>query len=300
MSVTPVQKSPRTLQITGLPLSRGEIVKKIALACLKDLAVCLLLGSTVALFVPSSIGNGFLAAAAIQMLWGIVFHTARILAVEQAAQKGKHAERYEQLSSFCEYVTGANFAVFSGFNTQLLVHETGHALAASLVYRTPPLQIEIYPFSGGITRYFKHLTPWGKTLGAPAALAFVIASGPCFTLLLSTVVFTIGLKIKEAYPQLGKYLICYGVLDFLITANYALSAVWTDPYNLIHDFVHLSIFGVNPVTVTVGVIAIPLLIAAGMHFCKKSSPSFPPGPFALDVHLIDPVALHIKTDEKIL
>jgi hypothetical protein len=277
MLASPIQASPYVKYETiGLPLTCIQIIKKVALAVFKDLALFLFLGFGVSLFVPVAIGSGYLVISLlVQTAVSLFFHSLGAFAAYRAAEKGKHESRYATLATTCEYMTGTNFALLTGLNTQFLVHETGHALAALSVYKNPKIRVEVYPFSGGLTTYFKRLNDFGKKLGAPTALALVIASGPGFTLLISSVILAVGLMVKGKNPLLGKYMICYSAVDFLNTASYALSTLKTDPFNWAHDFAHLSFFGLDPVVATIVILAVPLLISAGAHWWKRR-PDFKP------------------------
>jgi hypothetical protein len=254
--------------------TRNELIKKIALACLKEFAISLILGLAVCCFVPSVVGiSAVITASLIQLAVSIFFHSLGTYADYKVSQKGGNVAFFQNLRTIAEWVTGANFALFTGFNTQMLIHEGGHALAAIAAYKRPRPQMILYPFNGGLTQFYKTtLTPFGKKLGPVATTCFVIASGPGLTLLISTVLFAIGVAIQKKYPQVGKYLIAWGILDFANHAQYALSALWADPSRLAHDFVHLSIFGLHPVVAGIGIIAIPIIVGLGIMWFQKGSP----------------------------
>lgn len=250
------------LPCANVSFPRRDVVKQVALACLKELAISLTLGITVASFVPSAIGlQHLLIAFLTQTAFSLVLHSLGAY----AAQK-----KFSRFLSFCEWLTGANFAISSGYNTQLLIHETGHALGALAVYKRPFPQIEIYPFIGGHTQFSKRaLTVFGKSVGPVAATCIFVASGPALTLLVSSVLFGLGLFIKEKHPKLGKAFIAWGILDFVYHAKYAYSALTANSSDVAHDFVRLGILGLDPVTATIGIIAIPIIITLGAHLCKR-------------------------------
>jgi len=257
----------------NLPLAAIDVVKNVTLVCLKECAVSVALGVTIACFVPTPAGIAFLVSAtAVQMTVSVFFHSLGAFAAYNISRKGSNVDQLEKLQNACEWITGSNFALLTGFNTQMLVHETGHTLATLLSYKSPRPMIEIFPFMGGITKYYKtSLTAFGRKIGPVATTCFVIASGPAFTLLISAAILAIGVAMKDRYPQFSKYLIAWGVLDFANHANYAYSALRANPSNFSHDFVHLSIFGLHPIVATVGIIAIPILVTLGVNWWQASS-----------------------------
>jgi len=280
MSVLPIQYAPFPLPAMGpahgvIPSPSGtEVIKKVALSCLKDLAASLVLGAVVACFVPTPVGITLLIySIAIQFTVNTFFQMLGGFSAYKAAQKGPYEAQFERTANLCEWMTGVNFALFTGLNAQTLIHESGHALATLAVYRRPRPRIEVMPFIGGLTKYFKTpLTPFGKKLGAVGSTILVVACGPGFTLLISSILLVVGLSIKDKHPQLGKALISWSFFDFLNHAHYAYSATWASPTNLAHDFVHLAIFGLHPVVATIGIIAIPIVITVGFHCWKSRQP----------------------------
>ncbi|MGB7978100.1 MAG: hypothetical protein WCF19_02940 [Chlamydiales bacterium] len=244
---------PVSLQIEPSP---NSVILKVALPCLKELAVALCIGLAVSFFVAPAEAPILIVAAVIQLIANAFFRFVQAFALPKTP--------FEWIGSLSEWMTGLNFAVLTGYNAQHLIHESGHAMASMLMYKKAQPWIQIYPFTGGLTEFSKTgLTALGKKLGSSAVTCLMVASGPGLTLLLSAILLSIGLSIKEQYPQLGKTLISWALIDFLGHAHYAYSALKADPWNLSHDFVHLSIFGLHPMTATIGIIAIPIVILLG-------------------------------------
>ncbi len=268
--VTPSAQAQDCIQIGWEP-SPLDLVQKVALHCLTELTISLTLGTIVACFVITPVGLGFLATAIfVQSAVSIIFCSIGAFCSYKAAQGGSSQDFYQWALSSCEWITGANFAYCTGYNTQFLIHETGHTMAAFAVYKNPRPLIEIKPFCGGMTEFYKtSLSPFGKKIGPVAATCLVIASGPGFTLLVSAAILIIGFAIKEKYPHFAKYLIAWSLLDFGNHAHYAYTALYTAPSNLSHDFVHLKIFGLHPVVAMIGIIAIPVIITAGAYLLQS-------------------------------
>ncbi len=273
MSVASIQTSVPVFRPSEKP-PLCDIVQEIALKVLKELALSIVFGSIVSLFVVSASGTTFLiSAVVVQLAVSTFFHSLGAFATYQALDKDPHQGFYQNIAYACEWIAGLNFAVLTGFNTQTVVHESGHALASLLLYKNPRPNIAVYPFAGGITEFYKtKLTPWGQKLGSAASTCFVVASGPGLALLVSSAIWAIGMALLDKYPQFGKYLISWAAIDFLHHAAYAYSALGAKPWNLTHDFVHLAIFGLNPVAASIGILAIPVLITLGMMNFRKTEP----------------------------
>lgn len=242
------------------PLDSENLIQKVALACLKELGLSLAMGAAVACFVPSAAQLTVLGGVlAVQVGVSLLLHSARV-----------GSER-RSIHSLCGWLNSLNFALFSGLNFQFLLHEMGHALAILSTYKNPRPQILIFPLMGGNTAYHKSALSWfGKMLGPAASTCFVIASGPGLTLLFSLGILSIGLAVKEKWPLLSQYLIGWAVVDFWHHAHYALSANWTDPVVLSHDFVSLSIFGLNPTAAAIALFAMPIVLHLGVSYFKEN------------------------------
>ncbi|MBU6383526.1 MAG: hypothetical protein KGQ49_03955 [Verrucomicrobia bacterium] len=242
-----------------------EIVKEIVLKILKESAITLGLGTIVCLFVPTPMGLSMMVGATIvQLLVSTLFHALGAFA---------SYHNYETVATACSWITGVNFGYLTGRNSQTILHEAGHALASLLVYKNPRPVIEVFPFRGGHTSYYKTgLTSFGHKLGAAAANCLTIASGPALTLLVSSALLAVGIAILEEYPEFGKYLIAWASIDFLHHAEYAYSALRVEKWNLSNDFAHLSIFGLHPVDASIVILAIPIVITLGMYLWKNKKP----------------------------
>jgi hypothetical protein len=240
-----------------------DLVQEVALKVLKEFAISLVLGAVVALFVTSQADLFLLLSSAIvQLIVSTFFHSLSAYA--------RHQAHPSSLVSFSEWMNGFNFALLTGFNTQTVIHEAGHASASLLLYKNPRPLIEIYPFAGGITQFYKTaLSSLGQKLGAPMATCAVIASGPGLTLLLSSGLLILGIALLDTHPQLGKTLVSWALVDFFHHSFYAYTAFQADPWNLTHDFVHLSIFGLHPGVAAIGILAIPALISLGMYLQRR-------------------------------
>jgi hypothetical protein len=222
-------------------------VSEVALHMIKEATAVLLIGSAVSLFVaPAGVALIF-QAIKIHLTASLIFQITRKIILP--------------LSGICEWLSGLSFATFIGYNGQQAIHEAGHALSALAVYSDTSPSIELTPFGSAITRFQKGaLSAFGEKIGPASATCLITLSGPLLTLFVSSVLFSVGLGLRKTHPSLSKYLISWAIFDYINTAHYAYSAIGNRSFNLSHDFVHLSLFGISPTAATVSIIAIPILL----------------------------------------
>lgn len=242
----PIQRQPPWL----------EKIKQIGAVCFCQLAASLAIGLVVCSFVATPMGVSVLFSA-MCVQFCVTFFFQALAAFPALAASNQNLSVVEWASPFA-------FSILTGINAQVLLHETGHLLAALTLYKKSRPTIEVFPFMGGLTKYYKRsLSPTGKILGPSLANLIVVASGPGLTLLVSSILLFTGLVIKKSYPELSKTLVCWGVIDCLNHAQYAYSAIRANPSDLSHDFLQLWIMGLHPMAATIGILAIPLLVFTG-------------------------------------
>jgi hypothetical protein len=165
------------------------------------------------------------------------------------------------VKAFCS----SNFYRASGTNAMILIHESGHASAAQLLFSGQP-SINIIPFVGGWTNHpAKALTDLGQKAGYRRSMFLISLAGPALALLASSIALIAGLLLRDCCPNASPYLIGMGLYEFLNHAEYAYSALSTTPDHLGHDFVRLKTFGINPIAATITIAAIPVLILTGFY-----------------------------------
>ncbi|OGN55891.1 MAG: hypothetical protein A3D96_00395 [Chlamydiae bacterium RIFCSPHIGHO2_12_FULL_44_59] len=233
-------------------------VSAVALQCLKEVGVSLSMKLIVSAFVATPAGFTVLCLS----FW-----------IQCAASVALHSLR--QWTPFPEttaWLSAASFAILSAFDFQNLIHETGHAAAALMLYQNPRPWIDIMPLFGGNTELYKNgLSKVGKALGPVATTFFTVAGGPGLAIAVSSTLFAIGMAARQSHPMTSKYLLTSSMVDFLHHIYYAHSAMNAEQWNLQHDFVHLSVFGVPPIAVMIGIVSIPILIGIGFYFRKSQN-----------------------------
>ena len=268
MQAIAVQSNQRVRYHRPVSLERtnqSKIIKEIAFKALGELAVSLCIGYAVSFFVaPVAIGYIF-STILVQSLGSFAIRCVQAYFLPRVSQGPK------SLLMWLTELRAGLFAQSSGHYAQTLIHEGGHALGSYLVYQDPKPEIQINPGSGGMTSFSgEKLTKFGKYLGANRSLALVTAAGAALTLLVSSIVLWIGIKLKKTHTETNLYLATYAMSDFTQHAYYAISALWASADIVSHDFVRLRAFGLHPLIAAVGIIAIPLLIASCIKKTARS------------------------------
>jgi len=168
--------------------------------------------------------------------------------------------RNKKIDWIANRICAISFAFRTMRLLETLIHELGHALAATNLYKNARVFIEIYPFEGGTTSYsISHLNSLGCIIGKTQARFFTTISGPLLSLVFSSILLKASTQIKKDTPQLSYYLESSALMNFYTNANYAFSALKA-PLELSHDFVYLSAVGIHPLVATIIIIAIPIFI----------------------------------------
>lgn len=253
---------------TAIPLNRirqtepavffadRKAIRDLAQKTLGELAISLAMGSVCSLFVATPAGIGLIAAAiAVQTIANLAIRSF-IAYSDNRAKPDPSCETPE----IARWLAPALFASATLSNGQILVHESGHALAARALLQQGRPSISLIPFRGGFTEFFPNrLSSLGKLIGKDRVMPFVSAAGPLFSLGVSSIAFAAGLAVSDQKPELSRMLIVAALLDFFVHIIYAISAFFANPADMTHDFVSLWIAGVHP--------AIPLaLMVATLAF----------------------------------
>ena len=245
-----------------------ERVKTVALKCFKEFSFSLCLKFVISSFVVSSAGLSLLFnTILIQLAVSTVLHSIGEFADYKAEQNQNAPSLYQSTPSLTGWLSAFNLGLLTGYDAQNLIHELGHTITSTFLYKNPRPIIEVYPLIGGLIQFYKSgLSNLGKSIGPSSTTLLIFAAGPGLTLVISTALLSIGIAMRKEYPNLYRYPVTWSIIDFLHHVHYAYSAIAADKWNLLHDFVHLSIFGVDPLTTCIGILAIPVIVGVSMYF----------------------------------
>lgn len=247
-----------------------EEIQKVAALSFKELAFSLGVASLIGFFVAPLFFQTLVTACLVQFAVNSLFRFLESYAAHKASKNG--FTHYHFLKDAFSWASPYVFSTFTALNAQTIIHESGHAGLASLLFNKANPKIYMTSFGAAYTEYsVKELSCFGKILGKEKASAWISFAGPALTLTISSFLFALGSTLKESHPRLSRYLLAAAISDFVFHAIYAFSALVTSPKNLAHDFVRLSGLGIHPVAAAVLIAAIPFLIYLGVNTCKKKT-----------------------------
>lgn len=251
------------------PSSTSEIniakIKSVAKEALLQVGLALALNLTVLAFFATSFSAAVFSGALIGGLAAVIIQTAVDLWGE-AKNFDEVAEEFEHL----KYTSQVSMVNVTGFGwPNIAIHEGGHALAAWLCFKKAWPQIEIFPFTGGITSYNSSygLTNFGAALGKDYVALFVTAAGMLSSTFFAMFEFAIADWIKEDYPTISSLMNTHGVLQIVQEVLYGLSTFYATKVDLMHDFVKLWLVGgIHPLIPMTMMIILPLLEIGLLNF----------------------------------
>jgi hypothetical protein len=252
-------------QNVALPDLKSSIIKSIALGALRELAISLALVGITCFFVATSEGVALLLTLA---LITTIVHTVlrsaasyfhyqeHVSKVEGSPESGRV---YKALSSFLRTLFPAPLALLDCTTRDVVVHELGHAVAASALFQNASPSITVYPLMGGATSYHDNeLTSFGKFIGAKNAERIVSGAGAGAAVLFSTASLLYAKNHCEDNSELQMYLTATATHSIVQHVIYALSAFWA-PFNMGHDFISLWVYGIDPITAATAIVAAPVI-----------------------------------------
>jgi hypothetical protein len=253
------------------PQARGShlsfIIKDIASNSLKELIVSFMLAGVTCFFVASSAIPTLLIATVGMIALNILFRVVIQMVVDEIQQTNQNrSDRDYQILTFCysylQYVCPLNFSILDLATRHVLIHEFGHALAAALLYQNARPSIEVFPFVGGITRFWiTSLTNLGKFFGNKYSRLIVSAAGPATGIFVATIELGLAHYLKREHPRLHRYLLCSAILCIAQHVIYALSTLWERNPMSGHDFANLwKIGGLHPLISAICLVALPLIV----------------------------------------
>lgn len=154
------------------------------------------------------------------------------------------------------------------------LHEIGHATAIKHLYSNGRPTVEVFPFKGGVTRWYpSELSPLGKRLGPDGARALVAASGTLVDIGVATSTFGLGFTLRKKHPIVGSALMGYGAMTMVNSLFYAGSALGGDLAALSakgNDFATIAVKGgLHPIASMAILASILPLQYAGMKLLES-------------------------------
>lgn len=252
-----------------------EIIRKIAIASLKELALALAFAALTCLFVATLAEVSVLISAAITLVAinTLIRAYGAFCSYRISVSRNKETFAYKFFytsTRICQYATPYTFSILDQTTRDVMVHEMGHAVAATTLFQNANPRIQITPFSGGVTHYFgNRLTKIGAFFGHRDSGLIVAAAGPAFAVATSTVHLVVAHRIRNSRPTVSRYLQATAIRSVYSHVRYALSALSIKSYMPGHDFVVLRAGGIHPLAAVVAMIGLPLIVQLGLILYKK-------------------------------
>ena len=256
--VSAVKPNPAHLpQQTALP-TKWSLVKEVANATFKELAISMAFVSVAGFFVATSVGLTTLLITAITVVAinTLIRSTGAFLTYKLSRHPNPHSASYRYFNharTVCNYLAPISFSVLDGATRDALMNEGGRAAAAALLYKNAHPQIEIVPLQGGVTRYtVEGLTKMGNFFGPEKAARIVAGAATATSLFVSSIQFIVAHKIRNSHPTISRYLQVTAIVSLANQALYVLTKG--------------SIVG------TISIVALPILVKLGLYYLDHGAP----------------------------
>lgn len=248
-----------------------EVVKR----TLIELAISLAIAGAVCLFVvtPVGVATALIGAVAVVSI-NTIFRSANAgleYKIQQLRKEKENPEKHETLKKckliqrFTKYLAPITFANGYDMHTRdVLVHEAGHAVAAKLLIKKPDVKVALNPYAGGVTSFrFGALTRLGEFFGRNNSRLIISAAGPALSICSAIASIAASFGLRNANPEISRYLRCMAISSIVQHVFYALSAFWATAANKGHDFLQLWMGGIHPLVSIAAMVAIPILVSVG-------------------------------------
>jgi hypothetical protein len=255
--------------------------RDVAKKALTELSISLIFTGLTAIFVtPFSLPMLF-ALPVIMVLFNAVIRSipihiqSKITALRASGGNEDEIRKLERYLAFSlkvvKVVCPFNFAIVDINTRGLIMHEAGHFLAASALYKNANPSVKLYPgktgnplwlFTGETTWSNKELTPFGQSIGSQNSEMIAAGAGAGISLLGSIILLTLSYKYRHTKPELSRYFLASAIATIVQHIFYALSAFWEKGNNY-NDFGILWAGGINPI-VSIICLALPLMVRAGL------------------------------------
>ncbi|WP_059061190.1 hypothetical protein [Candidatus Protochlamydia naegleriophila] len=258
----PLRGNYNELEVVDDAELRNKLIQEVALSTLKDIAASCVITGVTCYFVATSAIPTLLIGAISMIAMNLVLRSLSAGTLWMIYHEREHNPLLLFAYQLSQCMCPISFSILESMTTSVVIHEAGHALAATAVYNNSHASIEIFPFLGGVTRYYEGaLTKFGEHLGPRASRLFVNAAGPLAGILAASCEIGLSHYVKEDHPQLSLYLLSMGVMTVAQHVMYALSALSQELPSPGHDFVGLwKVGGIHPLTSVVCMLALPLLV----------------------------------------
>lgn len=274
-SVLPVTR------VTAPPATKGwNIIQEVAKRSLIELGIALAFAGVTCLFVASFPAAATLVITAVTVVAiNTLFRTMGgafqygVVRIDNP-KKWTHSLCQGGLNVF-NFLAPINFTTLDSTTRDVLIHESGHAAAASVLYKNADPKITVFPLRGGVTEMcVDELSRVGRLIGDKTSRLVLAAAGPAAAVFTSTLHFGLARYYDKSHPTLSRYLRVTAVVSLIWHSLYALTALSPQFHTPGHDFVALWIGGIHPLASIASMVAFPIIVKIGLSIydsCKKQN-----------------------------
>ncbi len=238
----------------------GDVVKR----SLIDAGVKLLCAGAVFFFLATPAGwVGFAVLTPIGIIIGIACRSfTAYCAYKQRVTMDRGAfessTRFALASKVGDHASAMSFGNFYMMTAGALVHEGGHALAATLLYHNAQPQVVITGLGEGFTSWNGSiLSSVGASVGRKTAEFLVHGGGSLISLVIATGFIVTAFSLRQSHPEVSRVLLWSGIISLLQHLAYAISSFLSEVPG--HDFIALWGLGLHPVLSILILVGVPLL-----------------------------------------
>ncbi len=186
-------------------------------------------------------------------------------------------KRIKKLPSFylIEAIARPIFINTATLKLNCLIHEMGHACAASLLFVKANPEITA-TFTTGRTAYAVSygLTALGKVLSRSSALLAITAAGLLTPSLCCIAEFAFAERLITYHPQLSAFLIDHGLSQLAQTLLYGMTTFFASNSDLQHDFINLwQLGGLHPMILLLLIVGLPLMQLFLLNYRRQARDS---------------------------
>lgn len=246
-------------------------IKKIACKSLNELATSLLFTGITCFFVASPALPGLLVITISVIAFNAIVRSLEALFIYELEHREKIENNEWVIRSlkFCNailpFLSPMSFTLLDETTRGILIHEAGHAIAATAVYENANVTVQVSPLSGGVTHFqTSTLTEFGHWLGRENSRILVSAAGPALGVFSASIHIGLSHYLKDSHPELSRYFLVTGISSIAHLAFYALSALGSN-LSKGHDFGFLyQTANIHPIFAAITIIAIPMLVKGSL------------------------------------
>lgn len=177
----------------------------------------------------------------------------------------------ERVLSNCQRVSEFSLLnVIAAGGVAMAVHEMGHYLAASILFREANAKISISPFQSAHTTFdlSAGLSFAGRLLGMHTSFSLLLAAGLLATTITATTLY-VAARYLKSHPDISSYVKMLACAQMLADISYGVLSLLEPEKMVSGDFWMLHcVVGIHPSVTIALMLALPLAAKAALDYCR--------------------------------